>query len=413
MTASTATASFWRSRVLAALFVAAQLAGCGGGGGGGSTAPTPSPAPAPASAPAATQAQLPANAVQVTVDRGVDGTAFNSPFVSVTVCAPGTSTCQTIDHVLVDTGSYGLRLAASVLDPSLALPAVTNAGGAPVGECAHFVDGFAWGAVRRADVKLASETATALPVQVVGDTGAPYASVPPACSNSGSNFGNGLGANGILGVGLFAPDCPSCVASAAPSVYFACGTSGCTSTAMPLTSQVTNPVAAFPQDNNGVILTLPPVPTGGVSTLTGSLVFGIGSQSNNQITNQTVFTTDSRGNMRTTYKGATLSSFLDSGSNALFFTDSSIAQCSGFYCPGTPLTLSAVNTSTTGVSQSVTFTIQSITSVASNASAANVGADGGLGNSFDWGLPFFFGRSVYVAFAGAVTPKGLGPYWAW
>jgi hypothetical protein len=51
--------------------------------------------------------------------------------------------------------------------------------------------------------------------------------------------------------------------------------------------------------------------------------------------------------------------------------------------------------------------------VASNATAANVGADGGLGNSFDWGLPFFFGRSVYVAFAGAVTPKGLGPYWAW
>jgi hypothetical protein len=126
-----------------------------------------------------------------------------------------------------------------------------------------------------------------------------------------------------------------------------------------------------------------------------------------------VFTTDSRGNMRTTYKGATLSSFLDSGSNALFFTDSSLAQCSGFYCPGTPLTLSAVNTSSTGVSQSVTFTIQSITSVASNATAANVGADGGLGNSFDWGLPFFFGRSVYVAFAGAVTPKGLGPYWAW
>jgi hypothetical protein len=409
-----ATASPWRGRMLAALFAAAQLAGCGGGGGG--SAPAPAPAPAPSTSQSPAPAPLAANAVQVTVDKGADGTAFNSPFVSVTVCAPGTTTCQTVDHVLVDTGSYGLRLAASVLDPSLALPAVTTPTGAPAGECAHFVDGFAWGSVRRADVKLASETASSLPVQIVGDTGAAYASVPAACSSSGSNFGNGLGANGILGVGLFAPDCPTCVASAAPAVYFACGTNGCSSTPMPLTSQVTNPVAAFPQDNNGVILTLPAVPPGGVPTLTGSLVFGIGSQSNNQITNQTVFATDSRGNMRTTFNGATLSSFLDSGSNSLFFSDPAIKTCSGFYCPDAPLTLTAVNTSSvSGASQSVTFTIQSITSVASNATAANVGADGGsaLGSTFDWGLPFFFGRSVYVAFAGAVTPKGVGPYWAW
>ena len=403
----------WRTRLLVALFAAAQLAGCGGGGSSDpAPAPTPSPVPAPAPGPA--PAPLAANAVQVTVDRGADGTAFNSPFVSVTVCVPGTTTCQTIDHVLVDTGSYGLRLTASVLDPALVLPRVSTTTGAPVGECAHFVDGFAWGSVRRADVKLASEVASSIPVQVVGDTDAAYANVPAACSNTGGNFGSGLGAKGILGVGLFAQDCPTCVVSAAPAVYFACAPSGgCTSTPLPLGSQVTNPVVAFAQDNNGVVLTLPPVPAGGVGSLSGSLVFGIGTQANNQITTETVYVTDSRGDIRTTYKGVTMSSFLDSGSNALFFADPAIPQCSGFYCPTSPLSLSAVNTSALGVSGNVNFTIESIQSLGSGVTAANVGADAGLGRTFDWGLPFFFGRSVFSAIAGQPTPKGPGPYWAY
>ena len=31
----------------------------------------------------------------------------NAPFVSVTVCAPGTTSCQTVGNILVDTGSTG------------------------------------------------------------------------------------------------------------------------------------------------------------------------------------------------------------------------------------------------------------------------------------------------------------------
>jgi len=443
-----------RLRLLGAAFVAVQLAGCGGGGGGADTvaavpaaapapvsvsgpapapaaAPAPAPAVAPAPAPAAapgtatgiaqapapapstpSQQTLAANAVQVTVDRGVDGAALNSPYTSVTVCVPGSAVCQTIDHVLVDTGSYGLRLAANVLGPALVLPAVTTASGAPAGECAHFVEGFVWGSVRRADVKIAGEYAAGIPVQVVDDAGAPYAIVPAACNVSGSNVGNGLGANGILGIGLFVQDCPSCVSSTAPETYFACGATGCAAATMELASQVSNPVAAFAVDNNGSVLVLPSVPPGGASSLTGSLIFGIGTQANNQITSQTVYVTDSQGNFRTTYKGVTSTAFLDSGSNALFFRDLRIPQCSGFYCPASPLTLSAVTTSATGVSGTVTFTLDSITSVATNVTAATVGADGGLGRIFDWGLPFFFGRSVFTAISGARTPNGTGPYWA-
>ena len=37
----------------------------------------------------------------------------NGLFTSVTICVPGTSSCQTLDGVLVDSGSSGLRLLAS------------------------------------------------------------------------------------------------------------------------------------------------------------------------------------------------------------------------------------------------------------------------------------------------------------
>ena len=34
-------------------------------------------------------------------------------------------------------------------------------------------------------------------------------------------------------------------------------------------------------------------------------------------------------------------------------------------------------------------------------------------NFFDWGLPFFFGREVFVAIEGQETPSGPGPYYAY
>ena len=127
------------------------------------------------------------------------------------------------------------------------------------------------------------------------------------------------------------------------------------------------------------------------------------------------------GNFTTTYKGTPLSSsFLDSGSNGLFFTDPTIPRCSsasGFYCPAATLFLSAVNTSATGAaSGTVTFTVENMDALDPTVRAASVG--GTLGRStrsraFDWGMPFFFGRTVYVAIDGASTLHGTGPYWAY
>jgi hypothetical protein len=61
----------------------------------------------------------------------------------------------------------------------------------------------------------------------------------------------------------------------------------------------------------------------------------------------------------------------------------------------------------------VSFSIEGFQSISSSATAAPVGGSpAGLGKSFDWGLPFFFGRTVFVAIAGAATPAGIGPFWA-
>jgi len=367
------------------------------------------------------------NVAAVVIDSGPAGAngLINVPFVSVTLCTPGTSTCQTIDHVLVDTGSYGLRIIApGVLDPALALPAVTGPGGNPAGECTQFVSGVLWGSVNRADVKIAGETAPSLPVQLVAASAFP--GIPSSCSRTGSNMGTvaALGANGILGVGLFNHDCgSSCATQVVAGTYYECTASACAGAMMPLANQVSNPVAAFATDNNGVALAMPAVGGSGATTLTGTLIFGIDTQANNQIGSATIYAANSSGNFTTVYKGRTLaSSFLDSGSNGLFFSDSSIAKCSassgfsGFYCPATAVSLSATNSSADGTATgAVNISIVNPLALDATIRAASIGGSIGRSNSatFDWGMPFFFGRTVFAAIAGASTLHGTGPYWAY
>src|ERR1043166_371677 len=50
------------------------------------------------------------NVMPVVVNAGPTNNSFNQPFASVTICVPGTSNCQTIGGILIDTGSYGLRI---------------------------------------------------------------------------------------------------------------------------------------------------------------------------------------------------------------------------------------------------------------------------------------------------------------
>jgi hypothetical protein len=60
----------------------------------------------------------------IVVNAGPANTYFNGAFTTVTICVPGQSTCQTIDGVLIDTGSSGLRVLASSV--TLSLPQQTD-----------------------------------------------------------------------------------------------------------------------------------------------------------------------------------------------------------------------------------------------------------------------------------------------
>jgi len=365
------------------------------------------------------------NVAQVIVDAGPEGVnnQINAPFTNVTICYPNSSTCQTVDHILVDTGSYGLRILSSVINSNLNLPTIYAPNGYPAAECAQFFSGILWGSVKIADIKIASESAASIPIQVVADTSSPFTQIPSSCQNTGSNMGTLalLGAKGILGIGLFTQDCGStCVNSAVSGSYYSCPSSGtCTSSSMPLNNQVSNPVSGFSMNNNGVLLKLPTVATGGVTTLSGLLIFGIDTQANNQIGTANIIPANSLGNFTTSYKGKSLtSSFFDSGSNGLFFTDSTISNCSGrtgFYCPASTLTLSAIQNASNNTQLSVNFSIENLTNLDSNIIASNIGGSIGRYSSgiFDWGLPFFFGRSVFIAISGATTQHGTGPFWAY
>jgi hypothetical protein len=375
-------------------------------------APIPTPTPTPSAG---------SNVQPINVNLGPAGNHPNGVFTSVTVCVPGTSNCQTIDSILVDTGSYGLRILGSEL--TVSLPGQTQAGN-PVAECAQFTDSYTWGPVASADVEIAGDIANDMPLQIIG---APGFNAPPIdCTNTGLPAADSLaalGAKGILGVGTFIQDCGSGCASSGssnPGIYFACSSSACSVATESLEAQVQNPVPLFSSDNNGVMVSLPAIGAGGAATVSGSLVFGIGTHSDNALGSATVYTTDSLGNFTTSYQGTSYGdSFIDSGSNGIFFLSSEstgIEECSderGFYCPSKTLTLSAENIGTNGQSGSVPFDIANADTLFSTSNAAFDDLGGTNPGSFDWGLPFFFGRNLFVAIDGQETPGGPGPYWAY
>jgi hypothetical protein len=401
-------------RRLLVLIAAVGLAGgFSAGCGGGSSSSTP--------ANTNTITSSGSNVASISVNGGPLGNYDDASFTSVTVCLPGTTTCQTIDGILVDTGSSGLRILSSVL--TLSLPQQKAANGNPVAECLPFVSGYTWGPVQTADMEIASEKASSLPIQVLSDTDF---IAPASCTSSGisSDTLESLGANGILGVGLFAQDCGSyCeqvqTAQGDFNPYYECAsaTATCQAVGESLTQQVQNPVALFSKDNTGVILEFPAVSGGEQASLSGSLVFGIGTESNNALGAATTYTANAAGNFSTTYNGTVdAASFIDSGSNGYFFPSTvtvcpSNSDAQDFYCPSSTENLSATTQGANGVTGTVSFSIanaEALFSVDDNA----YGDLGGTfpSGSFDWGLPFFFGRNVYVGLQSTTNPNG---YWAY
>jgi hypothetical protein len=402
--------------------VCGALAGCGGGGGGGSAAPETSTTPPANSVPptpinpdkTVPQSTTP-NRQQIVVTTTPTGTP-NMLMTQVTLCVPNTSECQTIDNIQVDTGSYGLRILASALAPNLVLPAVASGSGPPAAQCAVFGSGFTWGAIRSADIRLASELAAATPIQVIADPSVPGPT--PECTQAGSPMQNktSLRANGILGVGLLTADCGNnCANSAVPRWYYACSPDGpCIATKQPIAQQVVNPVSRFATDNNGVVIDLPSVGNLGAASVSGYLTFGIGTQSNNLLGNAQVLQPASGTIFVTSVvDGSTYGrSFFDTGSNAFFFSSETLPQCDGWFCPTSEQNFSATFSGANGGTISTSFSVAHRKTLIATGNAAFNNLAGPINNVFHWGLPFFYGRRIFTAIQGQPTPAGLGPFYA-
>jgi Protein of unknown function (DUF3443) len=406
--------------LLAALLGGALLlAGCGGSGSSSTSTSTSPASTTPVD-----------NTAPLAVNLGPANNYNNGLFTSVTVCVPGTMNCQTIPNISVDTGSEGLRILSSQL--TLSLSAVTGNSGNALQECVSFLDGsYVWGPVAAADIQLAGETASSVPIQIISAN--PSFPVPSQCSSGGASNDNTvatLGANGILGIGSFRQDCGSGCTGAAPlAFYYFCANSGCQVTSVSLTSQLQNPVWMFPQDNNGLMISLPAVPAQGEQSVSGSLVFGIETQSDNALGGATVFTADANANFQATYNGTSYSqSYIDSGSDAVYFLDSTtlgIPDCtdySFYYCPSSTVSYTVTTTGLNGASAPVTITVANAEALFSFNGGLNAafndlaGASGTSPSSdyFDFGMPFFYGRKVFVGIEGQAGPGGVvGPYFAY
>ncbi|HEX7674634.1 MAG TPA: DUF3443 family protein [Bdellovibrio sp.] len=355
------------------------------------------------------------NVMEVTVGGACSG-YINEICASVTICTPGTTTCQTIDNLLVDTGSYGLRVFKSVL--SISLSPETN-GSNTYGTCVSYMDGsIQWGSVQKADITMGSLTASSVPIQVIDGSFAGGPNSNCGTASQVENSPSAAGFNGILGVGLFAEDCGTACSSAATKYYYLCSSSSCSEAAMPISLQVTNPVSMLPNGyNNGVILQLPDVPTGGAASATGVLIMGIGTSTNNTMSGAVMYATDSSGDIVTAFNGSRKSAFIDSGSNGLYFPGSAVlTTCSGslssFFCPASLTTLSAtIYNAVQTVSSSTSFYVLSANTIYAGSNSVYPDLGGDYSTGFDWGLPFFFGKTIGFGIDGKASTFGTGPYY--
>jgi hypothetical protein len=341
---------------------------------------------------------------------------FNRMVVSITVCAPGSERCATVDDVMVDTGSTGLRLEASAIPPWLRLPPFPGPGGAPLAECLRFVHDTAWGTLHRADVRLGGLTAEDLPLQVVDDSGGPQ---PAACPRSDVRPTS----NGTLGVGQHLFDCQgNCEQRAdAPTVFVRAGLAwtpvqGVVAPAF----RLPNPVSYLPGHDDGVVIALPSPQDGGTREVAGTLTFGVGTAIDERGASG-ILRLDAAGRFTTVLGGRTYpSSYIDSGTETYILHDDGLPRCPDMpwaYCAEPRRTLRAELVGTDGARTAVSFAIGHY----GNRRERRDGASDDVAEAADprsttivWGAPFFLGRRVSLVMDGkgsAQAPGLVGPFY--
>lgn len=344
--------------------------------------------------------------------------SFNRLTVSVTVCEPRTDRCATIDDVMVDKGSTGLRLEASAVPSFLRLPAFSGAEGKPLAECLRFVHDDAWGRLVRADLHMGGMVAADLPIQIIADDGRSQPTTCPVSTTKATS-------NGTLGIGPHRFDCQGTCEQDFdhPGVFVQEGSMwSAVRGSVPPESRVPNPVSRFGEHGNGVIIDLPAAPDEGADQVVGTLVFGVGTAPNSRLGAAKVIKLDGRGRFTTVYGGKTYAdAYIDSGTETNILTDDGLPRCAGMswaFCVSPIRALFATMIGADGAQAEVAFRIGDYRA----AMDRRVGAWDGFAEAaehssktFVWGAPFFLGRRVSVVQDGQAVPgvdKAVGPFYA-
>ena len=367
---------------------------------------------------------------------------INTPCVSVTICpdnAPTSSTCTTVNNILIDSGSGGLRVFRSLLtNTNLTIESTSN--GNEIADCVTYGDGSAtWGPMALATLTLESlSTTQSIPIQLIDST-YPNTTTSAICQSTDGlpTTPTTLGFNGLLGTVPIVYD--------NVSSYYSCNQNSCTQIINPQESQVAaNPIAFLPAGyENGVTFKFPALGDTGAINAEGFAIFGVGTNIDNTppdsvnlnyypISSSTVPT--GADGQSTTIPISMLTSlddspnitygFLDTGSNYLYFDDSNIPKTvtnySYYYSPSNLVTLQPYNTTKaydSVLEESVATSINVyngnyLFGQTNNSAFNDNAAPYGVPYYIDYGLPFFFGKTIYMCFEGKVCNGIAGPYWA-
>jgi hypothetical protein len=351
-------------------------------------------------------------------------------YTNIKICPPGSqANCQVIDHVIVDTGSVGLRIGYSVLknNPNLlaGMQNVSTGGAQILTNCQGFFDGSSlYGPVQTADVYIADTFAPNFPLQIFGQ-------IDPGSNVCGSPEGiKQFGANGIVGVRI-SP-------LGAEGSFYSCNTdgksscTGCTFDGSKCTTENTtynpipNLVSQLKNDNNGFTIDLHNIQDSGATVpVLGLLILGVGTQADNTPPEGIIPLQAPGAYINLTIGNNTASgAIIDSGTSVLFINDPDLPPCpvnSFFYCPittksknptpTTPISLGLSSNTATTPAFDVTYKVGNADALFFNgiALAYNDLAASADGLSPTLGLPMFFGRTMYFVFDGQQSPLGTGP----
>lgn len=438
---------------LVSLSLCAILSACGGGGGGGASnglslgelRANAVGAPSVNNTSGLTVEDISAcnaantgqaHVIPVCVDDGIRSQYrfVNRPVITVRLCVPGKYSekdCVNVDHVLVDTGSTGLRIATPALVKQLALPAITDSASQPVAECMRFVSGWTWGSLNKADVYVGGLVARNVSLQMMGHSslnpqlggngGGAFPNVPTECSTSvkPGKIAEGAtpdpditqvmqeGIQGIIGLSVNSYN------QYYGDQYFICPTGVCSNAFNFSLNSRPGHLSVYMNDYaGGVALSFPNVSSNGARNLLGTLSFGVASLPSNV----SKIRLNQYGQFTTTINRQSYSqSYIDSGSNGFFFEANSsenlpLCTKNGFYCPSTSRQLTATMTGLLNSSSMVSFNVTNAETLSSlrtlpnsiNNLAGPAPASPGLSidPTFAWGFPFFIGRTVYTVMEG-------------